>query len=109
MFTNALVGVDARMAGRDAIALACQLLDADGRMTLAHVHRGDTTNEREDSRELLVWRPAWTPRSSASSRRAPAAVYTSRPRDSLPICSWLALVVAACGDGLRWVMTLGPR
>jgi nucleotide-binding universal stress UspA family protein len=53
MFTNALVGVDARMAGRDAIALACQLLDADGRMTLAHVHRGDTTNEREDSRELL--------------------------------------------------------
>lgn len=40
MFTNVLVGVDGRTTGRDAIALAPVLTDADGELTLAHVHDG---------------------------------------------------------------------
>ncbi|HMD56775.1 MAG TPA: universal stress protein [Solirubrobacteraceae bacterium] len=37
MFKNVLVGVDGTASGRDAIALASLLLDADGKLTLAHV------------------------------------------------------------------------
>ena len=40
MFKNVLVGVDGRPNGRDAIALARHLLDADGKLTLAHVRAG---------------------------------------------------------------------
>ena len=40
MFKNVLVGVDGSANGRDAVALATQLLDPDGRLTLAHVHPG---------------------------------------------------------------------
>ena len=40
MFKNVLVGVDGSPNGRDAVALASQLLDADGKLTLAHVHAG---------------------------------------------------------------------
>jgi nucleotide-binding universal stress UspA family protein len=40
MFNNVLVGVDGRVGGRDAIALAARLTDPDSRLTLAHVHRG---------------------------------------------------------------------
>jgi nucleotide-binding universal stress UspA family protein len=40
LFKNVLVGVDGRPAGRDAIALASALTDAEGRLTLAHVHSG---------------------------------------------------------------------
>jgi nucleotide-binding universal stress UspA family protein len=36
-FKNVLVGVDGSSSGRDAIALAEQLRDPDGRLTLAHV------------------------------------------------------------------------
>jgi nucleotide-binding universal stress UspA family protein len=41
MFKNVLVGVDGRANGRDAIALARQLTDPDGKITLAHVQRGE--------------------------------------------------------------------
>lgn len=40
MFRNALVGVDGRPNGRDAIELARHLLAADGKLTLAHVRDG---------------------------------------------------------------------
>jgi nucleotide-binding universal stress UspA family protein len=40
MFENALVGVDGRQGGRDAIALASQLTERGGRITLAHAHSG---------------------------------------------------------------------
>jgi nucleotide-binding universal stress UspA family protein len=53
MFKNVLVGVDGRPNGRDAIALASQLIDPDGNLTLAHVHRGEVAEEREDSRKRL--------------------------------------------------------
>jgi nucleotide-binding universal stress UspA family protein len=53
MFKNVLVGVDGSPNGRDAIALASQLIDPDGKLTLAHVHRGEVAEEREDSRKLL--------------------------------------------------------
>ncbi len=53
MFENVLVGVDGRPNGRDAIALAAQLVDADGKLTLVHVHHSEVTEELEDCRELL--------------------------------------------------------
>jgi len=64
MFKNVLVGVDGRPTGRDAIALATRLLDADGKLTLAHVHNdvlsplhaaapGVIEQERKASHELL--------------------------------------------------------
>ena len=53
MFRNVLVGVDGRPSGRDAIALAHRLTAPDGRLTLAHVHRSEVAEEREDSRKLL--------------------------------------------------------
>jgi nucleotide-binding universal stress UspA family protein len=40
MFKNALIGVDGRPGGRDAIALASRLVDPAGKLTLAHVHSG---------------------------------------------------------------------
>jgi nucleotide-binding universal stress UspA family protein len=64
MFNNVLVGVDGRPNGRDAIALASQLTDPDGKLTLAHVHSGNlrpshaispgfVREEREASHKLL--------------------------------------------------------
>ncbi len=53
MFENVLVGVDGMPGGRDAITLATQLIDPRGTLTLAHVHRGELTEELEDVRELL--------------------------------------------------------
>ncbi len=41
MFDNVLVGVDGRSGGRDAVALAAQLLAGEGRLTLAHVRQGE--------------------------------------------------------------------
>jgi len=64
MFKNVLVGVDGRPNGRDAIALACKLMDPGGKLTLAHVHGGKLSpshavtpgmvrEEREASHKLL--------------------------------------------------------
>ncbi len=62
MFANALVGVDFRQGGRDAAALARQLLDRDGSMALAHVcassfvpsrAAGLTGEDRERAEEQL--------------------------------------------------------
>jgi nucleotide-binding universal stress UspA family protein len=64
MFKNVLVGVDGRPNGRDAIALASQLIDPDGKLTLVHVHSGElrvshaispevVRRERESSTKLL--------------------------------------------------------
>jgi nucleotide-binding universal stress UspA family protein len=53
MFKNVLVGVDGSANGRDAIALARQLTDPDGKLTLAHVHRGELDPLKGAQRELL--------------------------------------------------------
>jgi nucleotide-binding universal stress UspA family protein len=64
MFRNVLVGVDGRPNGRDAIALARNLIGDDGKLTLAHVHGGElrptragakgmVRGEREASEKLL--------------------------------------------------------
>lgn len=41
MFNNVMVGVDLRSGGRDAVALARQLVSPDGRLTLVHVDDQD--------------------------------------------------------------------
>jgi nucleotide-binding universal stress UspA family protein len=64
MFKNVLVGVDGNPNGRDAIALASQLIDPNGKLTLAHIHSGElrashaispeiVRREREVSKKLL--------------------------------------------------------
>jgi len=52
MFKNVLVGVDGRPNGRAAIALATQLMDSNGELAFAHVHR-DEVAELTRSHELL--------------------------------------------------------
>jgi len=42
-FERVIVGVDGRAGGRDAIALARLLVARDGRLTLVHVHAGEST------------------------------------------------------------------
>jgi nucleotide-binding universal stress UspA family protein len=64
MFRNVLVGVDDRQGGRDAIALATQLVEEAGKLTLLNVHSGvlrpvdaaspgSVSAERERSHRLL--------------------------------------------------------
>jgi nucleotide-binding universal stress UspA family protein len=53
MFKNVLVGVDGHANGRDAIALARQLTSPAGKITLAHVHRGELDLLNGAQRELL--------------------------------------------------------
>ena len=63
-FSIVLVGVDGASAGRDAIALAANLIEPDGKLILAHVHEGELTPrrasnldydavQRDDSKRLL--------------------------------------------------------
>lgn len=53
MFKSVLVGVEGRPNGRDAIALVTRLGDAGGKLTLAHVHYGEASEDLEDSHKLL--------------------------------------------------------
>ena len=53
MFKNVLVGVDGSPNGRDAIALASQLIDPDGKLTLVHVHSGELRVSRAISPEVV--------------------------------------------------------
>ena len=74
MFENVLVGVDGRPNGRDAITLASRLVDPDGRLTLVHVHRGEATDARDASLELLERELA-----AAGVQAELASVAASRP------------------------------
>lgn len=47
MFKNVLVGIDAQVGGRDALALAKQLVDSEGHLTLGYVYPGDPRLRRE--------------------------------------------------------------
>jgi len=53
MFKNVLVGVDGRPNGRDAIALASQLTDAEVKLTLAFVRETDLDEDVRESARLL--------------------------------------------------------
>jgi len=54
VFTNVLVGVDGRLGGRDAIALARMLMAPGGQVTLAHVYGGAWLPERAAGLILLA-------------------------------------------------------
>jgi nucleotide-binding universal stress UspA family protein len=49
VFSNVLVGVDRHTGGRDAAALAMQLVAPDGKLTLAYVYPGDSRLRRTSS------------------------------------------------------------
>lgn len=52
MFRHVIVGVDGRPTGRDAITLGLQLVDHDGRISLAHVHPGERKPRRSSNLEF---------------------------------------------------------
>jgi nucleotide-binding universal stress UspA family protein len=90
MFTNVLVGIDGKANGRDAIALARHLLDADGELTLAHVHSGEHNPIHGGSNSLL-----------AEARKASSALL-ERERDVADVDARLVSVIAASpGRGLH--------
>lgn len=112
MFRTAVVGVDERPSGSDAIALAKNLLAKDGSLALANVHRGDpntravspeyAAGERERARELLEAarsEAASTLRSCGSDRRRWAVVCTRSRSATAPICWSWGHTVAACSGG----------
>ena len=55
MFNNVLVGVDGGPNGRDAIALASQLTDTGGKLTLAYVQASVVAEDRD--RDGWPWVP----------------------------------------------------
>jgi nucleotide-binding universal stress UspA family protein len=63
VFRKVIVGVDGQSGGRDAIALAEQLVAPDGELTLAKVYsshrRGGESPQREDALEGLGQQRAW--------------------------------------------------
>ena len=84
MFKQIVVGVDEHKGGRDAIALAKNLLARDGELTLAYVYPGDAhvyrsasaayeAGERERARELLEKvREETEPQANLRWREAPS-------------------------------------
>ncbi len=53
MFENALVGIDGTRHGRDAVALAQDVRDPDGRLALAFVRAGRLEEDLRESQDLL--------------------------------------------------------
>lgn len=70
MFKNVLVGVDGRPNGRDAIALASQLIDRDGKLTLAHVHSGELRVSHAISPEVVRKEREWSKKLLEDERAA---------------------------------------
>ncbi len=90
MFKNVLVGVDGSGNGRDAIALASRLTDPDGKLTLAHVHPGETHPLH-----------AITPGLLAEEREASLKLLERERADSGVEAELLDVVAAAPGAGLH--------
>jgi nucleotide-binding universal stress UspA family protein len=72
MFKNVLVGVDGSANGRDAVALAERLVDADGKLTLAHVHPGALHPFHAHTSSVLAEQAAASARLLAEEREATA-------------------------------------
>lgn len=54
MFSDVIAGVDGSDGGRDAVALARELVEHEGHLTLAHVHPSDQDGGRDRALELLA-------------------------------------------------------
>jgi nucleotide-binding universal stress UspA family protein len=89
MFSNVIVGVDGREGGRDALALAKQLVSKDGKLAPAHVWFIDPTA------------PLWGPQAEQSSQRERAlerlAAADRLDADSSP----LTIADRSVGEGLH--------
>lgn len=89
MFLNAIVGVDGREGGRDALALAKQLVSEDGKLASAHVWFMDPTA------------PLWGPKVEQSTQRQRAleriASADGLDADSSP----LTIAARSVGEGLH--------
>jgi len=105
MFKNVLVGVDGRSNGRDAIVLASQLVDPDGKLTLVHVHR-DEAAEHEYSHKLLEQE-----RAAADVKAELVSVVSASPgrglRQQATETGADLLVVGSCSHGVLGRAVLG--
>ncbi len=105
-FKNVLVGVDGQPNARDAIALASCLADPDRKLTLAHVHSGETTEEQRDSYELLEQE-----RSAASVEAELMSLVSASPgrglHEQAERLGADLLVVGSCHQGVFGRATLG--
>ena len=90
MFKNVLVGVEGGSYGRDAITLASQLTDPDGKLTLAHVRAGE-----------LHPLHAITPGLLAEEREASLQLLERERADSDVQAELVSIVAAGPGAGLH--------
>ena len=118
MFKNALVGVDGRPNGRDAIALATRLTDPDAKLTLAHVHTGNVhplhaitpglvAEERQASGKLLEEERTAGEVSSAELVTVEAATPGAGLHRRAEAQGADVLVLGSCGRGLVGRAMLG--
>jgi nucleotide-binding universal stress UspA family protein len=92
MFENVLVGIDRHQGGRDALALAKQLVARDGRLTLAYVYPGDSRLRRESA---LDYR---------RMKQKQAAALLSEVRDEAGVNAELRYAESSSpGHGLHWL------
>ena len=101
MFENVLVGVDGRPNARDAVALARQLTDRDGQITLGHVHRGEMPSI-ELLEPALAAAGADVELKSIVAAHTGAGLHQQAERQGADL-----LVVGSCSHGLFGRATLG--
>jgi nucleotide-binding universal stress UspA family protein len=101
MFENVLVGVDGRPNARDAVALARQLTDRDGQLTLGHVHRGEMPSI-ELLEPALAAAGADVELKSIVAAHTGAGLHQQAERQGADL-----LVVGSCSHGLFGRATLG--
>jgi nucleotide-binding universal stress UspA family protein len=113
VFGKVLVGVDGRPGGRDAIALACQLVDPDGALTLAHIHGSELmpsptfgVEQREHSRRLLEEEKRLTGCTAEVTSRSASSVGRGLQELALELGADL-LVVGSCSRGLAGRVFVG--
>jgi nucleotide-binding universal stress UspA family protein len=116
MFSKVLVGVDGRPGGRDAVALAKQLIAPGARVTLAHVYGGNPLFRsgaalvlaagRKDSEQLLTRERAGASLDAALATHSSASVgrglHELAERKSADL-----LVVGSCHRGVLGRVLLG--
>jgi nucleotide-binding universal stress UspA family protein len=101
MFENVLVGVDGGPNARDAVALAQRLLDRDGQLTLAHVHRGEMPSIEQLQPELAA-ADANLELKSVVASHAGAGLHQQADAQHADL-----LVVGSCSHGLLGRAMLG--
>jgi len=90
MFSKVLVGVDGRSGGRDALALAANLVAAGGTLALAHVHPADGIHDGASTAPL-----------GAPSRRSSSELLEAARTEGGVAATLLSIASRSVGHGLH--------